>query len=233
MKKNTVKNILAVLIAVTVLITLNINTFAETISDKLEKRLNDLVNEYVNADPDEQQSIEERFNAFLSKYGLDEMDLSSITETDIGQIIADIGGGSFDDIKKLASDAFSSGLSMIQDALGGGLGTSNGSNTVKDPVTSPNVIIAQTSPSNQNSNAVGVPANNIPPVTQEAATYDVGNQVSDNNMVGAVVTQPEPVSVSLEDSGMGTASVVVLVVLAVATLAVLVAIVIFFVNKRK
>lgn len=233
MKKTALKSIFALFTVVVLFFVCTVNTFAETISDRLENSLNDLVDRYQNADSEEQKSIEERFNEFITKYGLDQVDLSSITESDIGQIVAGIGdSSSLDDIKKLAEDAFSSGLAMIQDALGGGLGTADGSNTAKEPATSPNVIVAGTAPATPNQIAVGVPENNIPPVTQEPTTYDVGNQV-ENNMVGAAVKPSEPVSVTIENSGMGTSSVIVLVVLAVATLAVIAAIVVFFVKKRK
>lgn len=236
MKKNAVKSIFAVFMAVALLFACAVNTFAETVGDQIEDRLNDLLNQYENSDdPAEQKSIEERFNEFLTKYGLDSVDLDKITETDIGKIIGDLGSQlALDDLKKLADEAFQSGYSMIKDALANGFGTADGSNTAttKPAVTSPNVIVANTAPANNNG-AVGIPeTNNIPPVTQESSTYNVGEPVN-GNMVGAAVTNPAPTPVEIEDSGMSTTSVIVLVVLGVATLAVIVAIVIFFIKKHK
>lgn len=239
MKNTAGKKISAVLLIALLIVSLSCNAFAETIQDRLERELNDLVNQYNSADEDTQQSLEERFDQFLKENNLDDMDLGSLTDTDIGKIISDLGNNlALEDLVGLMQDAWASGTAMIQDALGGGLGTADGSNTAttKEPATSPNVIIAGTAPVTE-TNAVGVPQtvaeNNPTTATSEATTYDVGATTA-ANIVGAGLTTAEPVSIAdIDDDGMSTSSIVVLVVLSVATIAVIVAIVIFFVLKRK
>lgn len=236
MKRTEGKRISAVLLAIVLLFVLSCNAFAETIQDKIESGLEELLEKYNSSDSETQQSLQERFNAFLEENGLDDMDLSKLTETDIGKIISDFGDNlALEDFFALAQDAWASGSAMIQDVLNGGLGTSDGSNTAttKESVTSPNVIIAGTAPASSSVN-VGIPAAASTTVQSEPTTYDVG-QTTAANIVGAGVTVGEtaPQAVIEDDSAMSTSAIVVLAVLSVATLAVIVAIVIFFVLKRK
>lgn len=237
MKNTAGKKISAVLLVLMLFVSLACNAFAETIQDRLERELNELVDQYNSADADTQQSLEERFDQFLKENNLDDMDLGSLTDTDIGKIISDLGNNlALEDLIGLMQDAWSSGSAMIQDVLNGGLGTADGSNTAttKEPATSPNVIIAGTAPATQNG-AVGIPQtvaqNNT--TAAEATTYDVGATTA-ASIVGPGLTTAEPVSIAdISATGMSTSSIIVLVVLSVATVAVIVAIVIFFVLKRK
>lgn len=236
MKKTAVKSIFAVFTVLLMLFVLSCGAFAETIQDSIERRLNELVDEYNSTDDEEvRESISEQFNTFIEQFGLEDVDLDALTETDIGKIISDLGDNlALDDFLKLAQDAWSSGTAMIQDVIGNGLGTADGSDTAttKEPVTSPNVIIAQTAPAD-NTIAVGIVTTEIPPVTEETAAYNA-SVAEGNNMVGAGITTAEPVSLDVaDDSGMSAASIAVLIVLAVATIAVIVAIVIFFILKKK
>lgn len=236
MKKTVVKSVFAFFAVLSMLFGLACGAFAETIQDRVENRLNELVDEY-NSTEDEgtRESISEQFNNFIEQFGLDEVDLGALTETDIGQIISDLGDNlALDDFLSLAQDAWSSGTAMIQDVIGNGLGTADGSKTAttKTPVTSPNVIIAQTAPA-ENTTAVGIVTTEIPPVTEETTTYNA-SVAEAANIVGAGITTAEPVSLDVaDDSGMSAASIAVLIVLAVATIAVIVAIVIFFILKKK
>ncbi len=237
MKNTAGKKISAVLLVLMLFVSLSCNAFAETIQDRLERELKELVDQYNSADEDTQQSLEERFDQFLKENNLDDMDLGSLTDTDIGKIISDLGNNlALEDLIGLMQDAWASGSAMIQDVLNGGLGTADGSNTAttKEPITSPNVIIAGTAPASQ-TNAAGIPQTVAPNNTTatEATTYDVGATTA-ASIVGPGLTTAEPVTIAdVKDGGMSTSSIIVLVVLSVATIAVIVAIVIFFVLKRK
>ena len=240
MKRNAVKNFSAVILALILMFSTMCTCFAETVQDNVEAWLEGLVEEYNSADTEEEQaSVQERLDSFLEENGLEDIDLSSITDSDIGQIVSDItiGGSALDDFFSLASDAWSSGVAMIQDVSSKGLGTSDGSNTAttKAPAeTSPNVIVADTTKAEASTQAVGVPSiSTQATTTQEPTTYDVGATTAPN-LIGSGVTTTEPMSSALiADEGIPTTSVIVLVVLCVATLAVIVAIVVFFVLKRK
>lgn len=234
MKKTAVKRFSAVLIAFVMVFVLSFNAFAETWQDRIEQQLGDLSEQFENADPDTQASLQDSFNDFLAEYGLDEIDLGSLSETDIGQIVTGIGDNlALDSFFGLASDAFSSGYAMIEDFINSGLGTSDGSNTAttKPAVTSPNVIIATPAPESSTV-AVGVPEQNMP-VTNTPTTYNVGETTA-ANLVGAGVTTAGTTApaVAIDDT-MSTSSIAVLVVLSVSTVAVIVAIVIFFILKKK
>lgn len=241
MKRNAVKSFSTVVLVLILIFSTMCTSFAETIQDNVEAWLDQIVNDYNNADTEEEKaSIQERLNAFLEESGLDEVDLGSLADTDIGQIVGDItsGSGAMDDFFSLASDAWSSGIAMIKDVFNKGLGTSDGSNTAttkpSSNVTSPNIIIADTNKDETTTKAVGVPS--ITPAettTQETTTYNVGSTTAPN-LIGSGVVATEPVSsANIADAGIPVTSIIVLVVLTVATLAVIIAIVVFFVLKRK
>lgn len=230
MKRTAVKKFAAVLLTMAMFIVLSCNAFAETIQDSLEQRLEEIINQYNSADSDTQASMEEQFAGFLEESGLGDFDLGSLAETDIGQIIGDLGNNlAIEDLLGLAEDAWASGSAMIGDVINGGLGTADGSNTATtNPATtgSPNIIIANTNPVG-NTNAVGVPSTSTP------TTYDPGSTTA-ANIVGAGVTTAGTTAPAVAvDDTMSTSTVAVLVVLSVSTIAVIVAIVIFFVLKRK
>lgn len=236
MKRTAVKRISAVVIAIFLLIVSSFNAFAETWQDRLEQQLGDLSDEYESAEPEDQEEMQNQFDDLLGSFGLDEMDLGSLSETDIGQIITGIGDNlALDSFMGLASDAFSSGIAMIGDVVGGGLGTSDGSNTATTTpnVTSPNnIIIANPSPESSTV-AVGVPEQNMP-VTNAPTTYNT-EPTTAGNLVGAGVTTtvPNTTAPQVVTDDMSSSSMGVLVALSVSTVAVLIAIVIFFVLKKK
>lgn len=235
MKRTAVKKISAVVMIIFLLIASSFNSFAATWQDRLEQQLGDLSDEYESADPEEQEQMQNQFDDLLGSFGLDEMDLGSLSETDIGQIITGIGDNlALDSFMGLASDAFSSGIAMIGDVVGGGLGTSDGSNTATTTptITSPNNIIANPSPESSTV-AVGVPEQNMP-VTNAPTTYNT-EPTTAGNLVGAGVTTtvPNTTAPQVVTDDMSSSSMGVLVALSVSTVAVLIAIVIFFVLKKK
>ncbi len=233
MKNAAVKKISAVLLALVMLFALQFNAYAETIQDSLEKRLQDLIEQYNSADGDTQTGLQQQFNDLVKQFGLDEIDLSSITESDIGEIIGNLGNNlAIDNFLGLAEEAWASGSAMIKDVFSKGDGTSDGSNTATTkPFTgSPNVIIAETKPAGS-TNAVGVPNGVVPSSTP--ATYNPGSTTAPNIVGAGVTTAGTTAAPIVVDDQMGTSTVVVLVVLSVATIAVIVAIVIFFVLKKK
>ncbi len=211
--------------------------YAETVQDNVEAWLNGLVDDYNSAESEEEQaSLQEQLDTFLKENGLEDVDLSSITDTDIGKIVSGITDGSaIGDLWSLASDAWSSGISMIQDVFNKGLGTSDGSNTAttKEAETSPIVIVADTTTAEATTKAVGISISTSTTAPAETTTYDVGATTAPD-LIGSGVTTTEPATnAAVTDDGVPASSVIVLVVLSVATLAVIVAIVIFFVLKRK
>ena len=220
MKSTAVKRFSAVVLTIIMLFAVSVNAFAETWQDRIEQSIKDFQNGYNSADPDSQESAQEAFDKFLAENGLESIDLGSLSETDIGQIISGVGDNlSIDSFLGLAGDAFSSGMNMIQDAIGQGSGTSDGSSTATTKpatVTSPNVIIAKPAPESSTV-AVGVPQQNMP-VTNAPTTYKVES-----------TTAPQ---LAVEDS-MSSSSMAVLIALSVSTVAVLIAIIIFFVLKKK
>ncbi len=230
MKLTAVKRVAAVLLGIVMLFVLNCSAYAETIQDSLEQRLEGIMNQFNSSDSETQESIQDQLSSFLEDAGLGDLDLGSLGDADIGQIIGDLGNNlAADEVFGLIEEAFASGSDMISDVINGGLGTSDGSNTATtNPATtgSPNIIIANTNPVG-NTNAVGVPSTSVP------TTYNPGT-TTPQNIVGAGVTSPgttaAPVAV---DDAMSTSTIAVLVVLSVATIAVIVAIVIFFIVKRK
>lgn len=235
MKRTAVKKISAVVMIIFLLVASSFNSFAATWQDRLEQQLGDLSDEYESADPEEQEQMQNQFDDLLGNFGLDEMDLGSLSETDIGQIITGIGDNlALDSFMGLASDAFSSGIAMIGDVVGGGLGTSDGSNTATTTptITSPNNIIANPSPESSTV-AVGVPEQNMP-VTNAPTTYNT-EPTTAGNLVGAGVTTtvPNTTAPQVVTDDMSSSSMGVLVALSVSTVAVLIAIVIFFVLKKK
>ena len=235
MKRTAVKKISAVVMIIFLLIASSFNSFAATWQDRLEQQLGDLSDEYESADPEEQEQMQNQFDDLLGSFGLDEIDLGSLSETDIGQIITGIGDNlALDSFMGLASDAFSSGIAMIGDVVGGGLGTSDGSNTATTTptITSPNNIIANPSPESSTV-AVGVPEQNMP-VTNAPTTYNT-DPTTAGNLVGAGVTTtvPNTTAPQVVTDDMSSSSMGVLVALSVSTVAVLIAIVIFFVLKKK
>lgn len=232
MKKAAVKRIYAVVLTIIMLFAVSLNAYAETWQDRIEQSIKDFSGDYNSADPDSQSSIQESFDKFLAENGLESIDLGSLSETDIGQIISGIGDNlSIDSFLGLAGDAFSSGMNMIQDAIGSGSGTSDGSSTATTKpatITSPNIIIANPAPESSTV-AVGVPEQNMP-VTNAPTTYKVESTTAPNILGAGVTTTAPPVAV--EDSS-SSSSMAVLIALSVSTVAVIVAIVIFFVLKKK
>lgn len=230
MKLTAVKKIAAVVLGFIMLFVLNCSAYAETIQDRLEQSLEGIVDDYNSADSETQESMQDMFSSLLGDAGLGDLDLGSLGDTDIGQIIGDLGNNlALEDLFGLMEEAFASGSDMIGDVINGGLGTSDGSNTATtNPATtgSPNIIIANTNPVG-NTNAVGVPGTSAP------TTYNPGS-TTPQNIVGAGVTSPGTTATPIAvDDAMSTSTIAVLVVLSVATIAVIVAIVIFFIVKRK
>lgn len=240
MKTTAVKRISAVLLITVFLFVFSSAACAETFQDRIENQLNDLADQYESADDDTRAELENSFDEILGQFGLGDFDLGSLTDADIGSIMDGLDDSPLGDAFGIVTDAFSSGIAMIQDAVNGGLGTSDGSNTATTKPSaggSPNVI--ETVPQTQApTSAVGIPSVNVTvpqaqPSTSEATTYDVGT-TAPQDMVGAELTTAANVNLdNVTDSGMDTSSVAVLVVLSFSTLAVIVAIVIFFVLKKK
>ncbi len=232
MKKAAVKKISAVVLAILMMFVVSFNVFAETWQDRLEQGLNDFSDDYNSADSESQEEMQDSFNQFLKDFGLDEVDLGSLSETDIGQIITGIGDNlALDSFLGLAGDAFSSGMAMLEDVFNKGSGTSDGSNTAKPPVTSPNIIIADPVPESSNV-AVGVPQQNMPS-TNTPPTYST-EPTTAGNLVGAGVTTPGTTAPQVVvDDSMNTSSMAVLIVMSVSTVAVIMALVIFFILKKK
>ncbi len=231
MKNAAVKKIAAVVFVLVLLFAFQCNAFAETIQDSLEQKFEDLLNNYNSADSESQESFQDTFSSIVEQFGLGDIDLGSLTETDIGQIIGDLGNNlAMDSLLDLAEEAWASGSAMVQDVFDKGLGTSDGSNTATTKPSaggSPNIIIAETSPQGS-TNAVGVPNVTNP------ATYNSAETAAPDNIVGAgVTTAGTTVANAQIDDQMGGSTVAVLVVLSVSTVAVIVALVIFFVLKKK
>ena len=232
MKKTAVKKVAAVVLTVLMMFAVSLNAFAETWQDRLEQALNGYVDDYNNADPESQKNMQEEFDKFIKDFGLDEIDLGALSETDIGQIVTGIGDNlALDSFLGLAGDAFSSGMAMLEDVFNKGSGTSDGSNTAKPPVTSPNIIIADPVPESSNV-AVGVPEQNLP--TLNAPSSGSTEPTTAGNMVGAGVTTPNTTAPQVViDDQMNTSSTTVLIVMCVSTIAVIMALVIFFIFKKK
>lgn len=236
MKKNTVKGIAAVIFVLVLMFTTMFTTYAETVQDDVENWLNGLVSDYESAETEEEKaSLQEQLSDFLAQSGLDNMDLGALTETDIGQIVGGVTDGSaLSGLFGLASDAFSSGMAMIQDVFNKGAGTSDGSNTATTnaKVTSPNQIIADTTKTQPSTQAVGIA---IPESTRpaEITTYDVGATTAPAPVGSGITTTMPATNPVVADEGVATSSVAVFAVLAAATLGVIIAIMVFFVLKRK
>ncbi len=228
MKFAAVKKIAAILFSVICIFSLTLNAYAETIQDSLEQRLEDIKNQFNSSDSSTQDSILGIFEGA----GLGDIDLGSLGDSDIGQIIGDLGNNlAVDDLFGLVEEAFASGSDMINDVINGGLGTSDGSNTATTKPNaggSPNIIIANPTPQGS-TNAVGVPQLS----TKAPTTYNPGSTTAPD-IVGAGVTTAGTTAPQVNvDDTMSTSTIAVLVVLSVATIAVIVAIVIFFVMKKK
>ena len=228
MKFAAVKKIAAIFFSVICLFSLTLNAYAETIQDSLEQRLEDIKNQYNSSDSATQDSI----SGILEGAGLGDLDLGSLGEGDLGSIIGDLGNNlAVGDLFGLVEEAFASGSDMINDAINGGLGTSDGSSTATTKPSSggsPNIIIANPN-AQASTNAVGVPQIS----TKAPTTYDPGSTTAPN-IVGAGVTTAGTTAPQVPvDDAMSSSAVAVLVVLSVATIAIIVAIVIFFVMKKK
>ena len=234
MKMTAVKKISAVLIAFIMMFVLGTNAFAETIQDKLEQSLVEASEIYEEADPEEKEEMQDSFSSLLEGAGLADIDLGSLAGGDIGSIISSIGDNlALDSVMGLFTDAFSSGVAMIGDAIGGGLGTSDGSNTATtNPAAggSPNTIIANTT-APSSTVAVGIPEENLP-ATATPTTYNPGETTS-ANIVGAGVSAGTTAANVVIDDTMKTTSIAVIVVLSASTMAIIIAIVIFYVTRRK
>ena len=252
MKRSVLKSLSVIVIVLIMMFSVTSTAFAETIQDRLENYLNGAVEEYETAvTPEDQESVQDQVDSWLSDNGFGSIDLGAITDTDIGSVVSgllgDSGGGSILDslsgIGGMITDAFNSGLGMITDAIGGGFGTSDGSNTATtEPATSPNVIIADDTTKKENATqAVGVPnvqapatqvAPNKEPSTSEVTTYNVGSSVQ-GNLVGSGVTTTNVADTNSVVEDDGASAITVLVILSVATLVIIVTMVVFFLMKRK
>lgn len=237
MKRNAVKSFSAVILVLILMFTTTCTSYAETLQDNIEAWINGIVDDYNSAETEEEKaSLQEQLNAFLEKNGLDDVDLSGITDSDIGNIVSGFTDGSaFGDLFGLASDAWSSGIAMIQDVFNKGSGTSDGSNTAttNPKVTSPNVIIADTTKAEASTQAVGIGITNTTTAPAEITTYDVGATTAPAPVGPGVTTTVAATNAVVADDGVPASSVVVFAVLALATLAVIIAIVVFFVLKHK
>ena len=254
MKNAAVKRISAVMLSVLMIFVFSANAFAETIQDRLEQQLDDLANQYENADPETQESMQDKFSSLLEGAGLGNIDLGSLGGSDLGAVVGGLGDNlALDGVMGIIGDTFSSGMDMVQDALGGGLGTSDGSNTATTtkPATtagSPNVIVPVTKPQGT-TNAVGIPSTEVPssaitnisanlPTTTVATTTAPVTYVPETttaaNIVGAGVTTAPQVDLDgVTDSGTDSSSMAVLIVMSISTLVIITAIIVFFVLKRK
>ena len=193
-----------------------------------KNRLEEIADQYNSADSGTQSSVSD----ILAGAGLGDIDLGSLSGDGLSSILGDLGNNlAVDDLLGLVEEAFASGSDMIGDALGGGLGTSDGSSTATTKPAaaggSPNVIVADTKPVASTS-AVGVPQLTTKAPADPAATTAA-------NIVGAGVTTSGTTApaVTTVDDTMSSSTVAVLVVLSVSTIAVIVAIVIFFIMKKK
>lgn len=237
MKKNTVKGLAAVVFALILMFTTMCTTYAETVQDDVEKWLNGLVSDYESAETEEEKaSLQEQLSDFLTQSGLDNYDLGALTESDIGQIVIGVTDGSaLSGLFGLASDAWSSGMAMIQDVFNKGAGTSDGANTAttkKNSVTSPNQIIADVTKNEASTQAVGIVIQSTT-AAAEITTYDVGATTAPAPVGPGITTTMPATNPVVADEGVATSSVAVFAVLAAATLGVIIAIVVFFVIKRK
>ena len=234
MKMTAVKKISAVLIAFIMMFVLGTNVFAETIQDKLENSLGDASDQYESAAPEQQEEMQDAFSSLLEGAGLADIDLGSLAGADLGSIIGGIGDNlALDSVMGLFTDAFSSGVAMIEDAIGGGLGTSDGSNTATTKPAaggSPNTIIANTT-APSSTVAVGIPESNLP-TTGVPTTYNPGETTSANIVGAGVTTGTTAPAVEVDDS-MSTSSVAVIVVFSACTMAIIITIVIFYLTRRK
>lgn len=235
MKITAVKKISAVLLTFIMMFAFASNAFAETIQDRLEQQLGDLADQYESSDSETQESMQDQLSSLLEGAGLGDIDLGSLGDMDLGALLGGLGDNlALDSVLGLVTDAFSSGMGMIEDAIGGGLGTSDGSNTATTKPSaggSPNVIIANTNPVSSTV-AVGVPEANMP-VTNAPTTYNPGSTTAENIVGPGVTTSGTTAPAVPIDDTMSSSSVAVLVGLSVATIAVIIAIVIFFVLKKK
>lgn len=234
MKKKAFNKIVVLVTALVLVFTLAMSAYAETIEDRLTAEFDKLIEQY-NSSSD--VNLKETISSLLEQYGING-DLSSLTDTDIGKIIKDFGNNlALDDLLNLAEEAFASGSDMIKDVISGGSGTSDGKNTATTTTTTASAtlpsIVAGTN-SGATTAAAGITQSAVT-TTSETVTYDIGSTTS-AGIVGAGVTTAEATTgavVEEENSGMGMSSLAVLLVLSFSTIAVIVAIVVFFVLKRK
>lgn len=253
MKRSVLKGLSVIAIVLVLMFSSISVAFAETIQDRLENYISGAVDDFENAESaEDQESIQEQLDSWLAENGLDSIDLSTITDSDIGSIVSGLigdsgsSGGSILDslsgVGDLITGAFNSGLGMITDAIGGGFGTSDGSNTATtEPVTSPNIIIADDTTKESATQAVGVPNVQAPatqvapttePSTSEVTTYNVGSAVS-GDLIGSGVTTTAVADTNSVVKDDNTSAVTVLVILSVSTLVIIVTMVAFFLMKRK
>ena len=234
MKMTAVKKLSAVLLSFIMIFVFATNVFAETVQDRLEQSLGDASEQFESATPEEQDEMQGAFSSLLENAGLADIDLGSLAGADLGAIIGGLGDTlALDSVMGLFTDAFSSGVAMIEDAIGGGLGTSDGSNTATTTPAaggSPNTIIANTNPPSSTV-AVGVPEDKLP-TTSAPTTYAPGSTTS-APIVGAGITTGTTAPAVITDDTMSTSKLIVVLILAMATLVVIMSIVIFFVMKRK
>lgn len=237
MRRNTVKGFFAFILVLMLMFSTICTSYAETVQDEVEAWLNGLVNDYNSADTkEEQDAAQDELSDFLEQSGLADMDLGSLTETDIGQIVTGVTDGTaISGLFGLASDAWQSGIAMIQDVFNKGSGTSDGSNTAttNPKVTSPNVIIADTTKAEASTQAVGIVITSTTSAPAEITTYNVGATTAPAPVGSGVTTTMPVTNPSVSDSSVPVSSVAVFAVLAAVTLGVIVAIVVFFVIKRK
>lgn len=241
MKMTAVKKLSAVLLCFIMMFVMGTNAFAETVQDRIEQSLGNASEQFESATPEEQEEMQDAFSSLLQDSGLADIDLGSLAGADLGSVIGGLGDTlALDSVMGLFTDAFSSGVAMIEDAIGGGLGTSDGSNTAttqKQPVAggSPNTIIANTNPPSSTV-AVGVPEDKLPTTvvstTSEPTTYAPGTTTS-ANMVGVGITTGTTAPAVAIDDAMSTSKLAIVLVLSMSTIVVILSIVIFFVMRRK
>ncbi len=244
MNRHSLKIFFALLLVFMLMLGSTVASYAETVQDSVEAWINGLVDEYKEAEtPEERESLQEQLDKFLKENNIDteNIDLGSLNDTDIGKIIKDMmgDGSAFGDFFSLASDAWKSGIAMIQDAFNKGTGTSDGSNTAttKPSVTSPNVIIADEKKPESTTQAVGIqiaPPTTSTPVTvpAETTTYNIGETTAPDIIGSGVTTTAPAPSANVTDNSMPASSIAVLIILTAATLAIITAIVIFFARKH-
>ena len=240
MKMTAVKKLSAVLLSFIMMFVFATNVFAETVQDRIENSLGNASEQFESSTPEEQETMQDAFSSLLENAGLADIDLGSLAGADLGSIVGGIGDTlALDNVMGLFTDAFSSGVAMIEDAIGGGLGTSDGSNTAttNKPVAggSPNTIIANTNPPSSTV-AVGVPEDKLPSTnvstTNAPTTYEPGTTTS-ANMVGVGITTGTTAPAVEIDGEMSTSKLAVVIILSMSTIVVIMAIVIFFVMRRK